>query len=168
MTCFMSLSLFDSNSDMQVSGRAGAAIVVLTHLVRSFFFEDSKSSAAIREEIISFRSEILKAEQLVHRTNLALESCLSVSGFQSKIIEAGLIIIVQLSVVLFFWWALCRRSKKVEVGEPETESESETAPSPKASPSALCDLKVEVPIVGVPVGRGKPLRPSDLKAIRHG
>ena len=148
---FMSSSLFDSSSAMQVSGRGGAAIVILTHLIRSVFFDDRKSTRALREEIINFRTEVLKAEQLVHRTNIALESCLSVSGFQAKVIEAGLIIVVQISVVVIFWWTFCRREKKTELVEAQSESDSEVDRTPKSEPRPLCDIKTDPPFAGYPL-----------------
>ena len=36
--------------------------------------------------MISFRTEVLKAEHLVHRSNIARESCITYSSVQSSVI----------------------------------------------------------------------------------
>ena len=149
---------------IEISGRSAVVIGFVSHIVRTLIFPGS-SVEELRSDILHFRSEILRAEQTIRRSQVALEGCLDWSSVQTVVIRLLGIAVVQAITVLLVWHFCGNRYRSV----PSTALTEEDS-SPESTPKVEKDEGFHPPVTqGIPLRTG-PLRPSDLRqlSLQHG
>ena len=148
-------------------GKLTVIAVLVSHWFRSWLGSDHSDLGLLRSELAAVRIEILRAEQTVKAANSHLENCLSNSFFQSLIIKAFGIALIQLFLIGALFWAYRTNCWRKVVVEPPVLIEQQAI---AVSPVSSCkNQEISKPAAGIAVRPG-PLRPSDLKKLvdQHG
>ena len=149
------------------SPRTFSLSLIGSHLLRSIWWRDeSRAQAIVQAELASFRSELTWSEQLLRRSNSALERCLDSYHWQTELIKFSAIVFAEL-LILFVVWLLWFRRPLSVASSASFESESSGADS-DTSPSQVEVKKEDPKILQLPApkvvaGKAGPTRPSDLR-----
>ena len=156
---------------MQVPNRWLGAIFVGSHLLRSLFDSDTSAIVSLRAELVTFKTEVQRAEQLLAFSNSALDSCLTFSSLLGTLVKFSFLLGLQL-LIIGFCWIRYHHGSGVNLGEVEAVG----APSSVVGCRAALELPKSVLGVGEPskptegqvIVRSGPLRPSDIKKQTYG
>lgn len=150
-----------------LSPRAFSLSLIASHLLRSIWWRDeSRAQAIVQAELASFRSELTWSEQLLRRSNSALERCLDSYHWQTELIKFSAIVFAELLVLLVAWLLWFRRPSSVasSIQLDSESSGSESDKSPSQVPENTVDPKLlQLPAPKVVAGKAGPTRPSDLR-----
>lgn len=150
---------------MPLTVRAGGAICVISHFLRSFIWRDHFEWKGVQSELLAFRSEIFRSEQLLVQANSALDSCLVINNIQSGVIRALAALLGQI-VVLGLVWYYCFRRRSVNSSSSVASSSDSEDSDPPSEPD-LAKVTTDKPKVSLSIQKGEirkgPLRPSDLR-----
>lgn len=151
---------------IEISGRSAVVVAFISHIVRSLIFRET-TVEELRSDILHFRSEILRAEQTIRRSQAALEGCLDWSEVQKVVIRLLGIAVVQAVTVLLVWHYCGRRHRP---SPPTSQSDLGDISSSESTPKVAKEVETEKAVTqGFPIRSG-PLRPSDLRqlSLQHG
>ena len=147
-------------SRMAVSWKVGSAILVGSHLLRGVVWGDgARALALVQSELYSFRAELVLSEELLRRSNKALDTCLSKDSVRAESLKFLAIVVGELLIIVVVWfWFNWKRGASVTVVASE-DSDSEDVSSPDSGkPRPIADIAK-----GVPIPKTGPLRPSDIR-----
>ena len=146
---------------MAVSWKVGSAILVGSHLLRGVVWGDgARALALVQSELYSFRAELVLSEELLRRSNTALDSCLSKESVRAESLKFLAIVVGELVVIVVVWFWF-HRKKQVPVAVVESpavcDSGDDSSPDSGKLPPIADVAK------GVAIRRTGPLRPSDIR-----
>ena len=176
---------------MSVGVRVATAICVASHFFRSLLSRDGAAAVElVQRELATLRVELIQAEQLLRRSNVVLDACVSTESYRSEVFRFAVLITGEI-VLIFAVWLLFRCiQKQKSVTEPiASDSSDSDSDHPKGSVEvSAVELSKLVGgesgrqfqkggrselIVGSPVktevvesSRTGPLRPSDLRRLQ--
>ena len=141
--------------------RIWVSVVLSTHLLRSFWPERT-----VDQSVVDLRWEITRAEALILRSSQELDRCISASKFYTDLVKVLGLLIVQLAVVLVFWWR-CIRTRAAPVEDTDSETDTSPVGALVTVPSSIDKRVGSTAVVerGVDLYRTGPLRPSDLRRL---
>lgn len=153
-------------------GKFTAVVVILSHIVRSWFSSGTVDISVIQGELASFRTEVLRAEHTVRLANQALAECVDTLSVHSWIFRTLGLFICLAIIGVSLWWIqfrhLLAKTSRVEI---EKDIIISSAASPVVSPVDQVSEKQQnfKPGPGSQLRSG-PVRPSDLRRLadQHG
>ena len=181
---------------MSVGVRVATAICVASHFFRSLFSRDGAAAVElVQRELATLRVELIQAEQLLRRSNVVLDACVSTENYRSEVFRFAILITGEI-VLIFSVWLLFRCIQKQKsfpepIASDSSDSDSDH-PDPRSLKGPVEVSAVELSklvggesgkqfqkgvrselIVGSPVKtevveslRTGPLRPSDLRRLQ--
>ena len=152
---------------MPLTVRGGGAICVVSHLIRSLIWREHFDWKGVQSELLAFRSEIFRSEQLLVQANTALDSCLVINNIQSGVIRALAALVGQI-VVLGLVWYYCFWKRSANTS-PSVASSSDSEDSDSPSEPDLGKVTGDKQKISLTAPKGEvrkgPLRPSDLRKL---
>lgn len=149
------------------SPRAFSLSLLASHLLRSIWWRDeSRAQAIVQAELASFRAELTWSEQLLRRSNSALERCLDSYHWQTELVKFSAIVCAELLILVVVWFLWFRRAASVAspIDRVSETSGSDSDNSPDHSVGISEDPKLlQLPAPKVVAGKAGPTRPSDLR-----
>ena len=140
--------------------RAVAAVVVVSHLLRSAWVRPASDLEQIESDILAFRQELARGQRLLSASNSALEVCNRETEVQRFLLKVtGTIELIFVGFFILFFWSRRRQFSGENFGETlalEEESEPET--------ETKTDITTQVPVADPERQRSRgPTTPSALK-----
>lgn len=152
---------------MQVPNQWLGAIFIGSHLLRSLFDSDTSAIASLRAELVIFKSEVQRAEQLLNFSNSALDSCLTFNSLLGTLAKFSFLVGLQLLIIGFCWIRFFYSSQSNRSELDTVGAEGVESPVSIERSKSLIGGSVK-PTEGQVIVRSGPLRPSDIKRQIHG